>query len=316
MRMDYRDALGEAMETVGWENEGLTVITADVQHSTGAHRFAEAFPERFYTVGIAEANAVGIAAGVSTFGRPVIVTLYSIFAAGKAFEQIRNMICYPYLNVKIVVTHGGITTGKDGATHQAVEDISAMRGIPGMRVVVAADPGEVLAALREVVKTPGPVFLRTCRCEGEIIHTDPEKVDFKIGKAEVLRDGKDVTIMAVGMLVWEALKAAELLAQESISARVVNIRTVKPIDEEVVIKAAKETGAIVAAEDHNCFGGLGGAIAECLVKNMPVPMEHVALMDTFGESGGPDELMEKYGLTYKDIYGKAKIAISRKEKMR
>ena len=312
MKKDYRKALGEAMVTVGREVKDLTVVTADVSHSTGAGIFEKKFPERFFTVGIAEANAVGIAAGISSFNRPVIFTAYSMFAAGKAFEQIRNMVCYPKLNVKIVVTHGGITTGKDGVTHQCVEDISAMRGIPGMRVVIPADPGEVLAGLRMVVNTPGPIFYRTCRCEGEVIHTNENFVDFQLGKAEILRDGEDVTLIGAGIMVWECLKAAKELEKKNIHARVINIRTVKPLDAETIALAAIDTGAIVVAEDHNGFGGLGGAVAECLVKNKPVPMEHVALKDTFAESGAPEELMVKYGLSSKEIVKKAKAAICRK----
>lgn len=315
MRWNYRDALGEAFGKIGEEFKDLVVVTADVSKSTRSIIFKEKFPERFFSVGIAEANAIGVAAGISTFGGPVIFTAYSVFATEKPFEQIRNMLCYPKLNVKIVATHGGINVGEDGVTHQAVEDIGIMRAIPGMKVVVVADPGEVEAALREVVRIPGPVFLRLGRAETEVIHEDMENVIFNIGKAEILREGYDVTLMSIGMMVWESIKAAELLAKEGISARVVNMRSVKPIDVEIIVNAAVETGAIVTAEDHNCFGGLGSAVAEVLVKTVPVPMEQVALCDTFAESGACDLLLVKYGLTADEIFLKAKTAIKRKNEM-
>lgn len=312
MRWNYRDALGEAFVKMGEEFDDLAIVTADVSKSTRSILFKERFPERFYSVGIAEQNAVGIAAGISTFNVPVIFTAYAVFATEKPFEQIRNMLAYPQLNVKVVATHGGINVGEDGVTHQAIEDIAIMRAIPGMKVVVVADPGEVMAALRAVVKTPGPVYLRLARPETEMIHEDQYKVEFEIGKAEVLQDGTDVSLLSVGMMVWESIKAAKMLAEEGISARVINIRTVKPIDVDTIVKAALETGAIVTAEDHNCFGGLGGAVAEVLVKTVPIPMEMVALENTFAESGNCNALLEKYNLTAQDIYKKAKAVIVRK----
>ncbi|PKM52127.1 MAG: transketolase [Firmicutes bacterium HGW-Firmicutes-7] len=313
MRWNYRDALGEAFAVIGEEFKDLAVVTADVSKSTRSIKFKERYPERFFSVGIAEANAVGISAGISTFGGPVIFTAYSVFATEKPFEQIRNMLCYPKLNVKIVATHGGINVGEDGVTHQAIEDVAIMRAIPNMKVVVVADPGEVLAALRAVVKMPGPVFLRLARAETEVLHEDANLVNFEIGKAEVMREGTDVTLIGMGMMVWESIKAAKLLEKEGISARVINIRTVKPIDVEEIVKAANETGCIVTAEDHNCYGGLGSAVAEVLAKHAPVPMEQVALMDTFAESGECDLLLEKYGLTDKKIVERALLAIQRKK---
>ncbi len=313
MEGNFRDALGEAFVRMGEEYPELAVVTADVSKSTRSIKFKEKFPERFYSVGIAEADAVGISAGLATWGSPVIFTAYSVFATEKPFEQIRNMLCYPNLNVKVVATHGGISVGQDGVTHQAIEDIAIMRAIPNMKVLVAADPGEVCAALREAVRTPGPVFLRLGRGEAEVLHEDKDAVDFRLGKAEVLRDGKDVTLAAVGLMVWESLQAAKKLEAEGIDARVVNLRSVKPLDTECVVAAARETGALVVAEDHNCFGGAGGAVAECLVKNAPVPMEHVAVKDTFAESGECSSLMKKYGLTAEDIYRAAKQAIARKD---
>ena len=312
MKGNFRDALGDAFVRMGEEFEDLVIVTADVSKSTRSIMFKEKYPERFFSVGIAEADAVGISAGISTWGGPVIFTAYSVFATEKPFEQIRNMLCYPNLNVKVVATHGGISVGQDGVTHQAVEDIAIMRAIPGMRVIVAADPGEVCAALREVLRTKGPVFLRLGRGEAEVIHEDSESVDFPLGKAEVLREGGDVTLIGVGLMVWEALQAAEMLKEDGINARVINLRSVKPIDEETIIAAARETGAIVVAEDHNCFGGAGSAVAECLVKHAPVPMEQVALCDTFAESGEACLLMRKYGLTKEEICLRAKQAIARK----
>lgn len=314
MRWNYRDAVGAAYTKIGEEFPDLYIVTADVGKSTKSIKFKEKFPERFFSVGIAEQNAVGIAAGISTHNVPVIFTAYAVFATEKPFEQIRNMLCYPKLNVKVVATHGGINTGEDGVTHQAVEDIAIMRAIPGMKVVVAADPGEVHAALRAVIRTPGPVYLRLGRAETQVLHEDSDNVEFEIGKAEILREGSDISLLAVGMMVWESLKAAEILEQEGISARVINVRTVKPIDLDAIRQAAEQTRAIVTAEDHNCFGGLGGAVAEALVKTVPVPMEQVALQDTFAESGPCDMLLKKYGLVSSEIVKKAKRCMDRKIK--
>jgi len=313
MQGNYRENLGEAFVKMGEEFKDLVVVTADVSKSTKSIKFKEKYPERFFSVGIAEANAVGIAAGLATFGIPVIFTAYAVFAAEKPFEQIRNMIAYPNMNVKIVATHGGVNVGQDGATHQAIEDIAIMRAIPNMTVVSVADPGEVTSALRAILSIKGPAYLRLARNNSEIIHENEDQIDFRIGKAEVLRNGSDVTIMAIGMMVYEAIIAADKLAKENIHTRVVNIRTIKPIDRDTIDEAAKETGAIVVAEDHNCFGGLTGAIAEVLVSNTPVPMESVSLNDTFGRSGEAFQILKKYKLTADEIYKKAKIAISRKQ---
>jgi len=313
---NYRDALGTAFVKMGEEFPDLVLVTADVATSTRAAKFQEKYPDRFFSVGVAEQNAVGISAGISTFDIPVVYTAYAIFATGKSFEQIRHMIAYPSLNVKIVATHGGINVGKDGVTHQATEDIAIMRAIPGMKVVAVADPGEVTAALRAVIGTPGPVYLRLPRESSEMIHEDIDNVQFEVSKAEILKEGDDVSLLAIGMMVWESLKAAEMLDKEGIRARVVNVRTVKPIDEDTIIKAASETGAIVTAEDHNRHGGLGGAVAEVLVRLNPVPMEQVALEDVFAESGTCQSLFEKYKLTAQEIYRKTKIAIKRKRKAR
>ncbi len=309
---NFRDELGKAFLAAGEAFPSLVVVTADVSKSTRSIKFKEKFPERFLSVGIAEANAVSIAAGISSFGHPVIFTAYGVFATEKPFEQIRNTVCYPQNNVKIVATHGGISVGQDGVTHQAIEDIAVMRAIPNMKVLVAADPGEVKGALFEAIQTPGPVYLRLGRSIGGVIHQDPDHVDFKIGKAEKLRSGKDVTIIAAGIMVEQSISAASLLEKDGIDAEVINIRSVKPIDTETIIGSAKKTGAVVTAEDHNCFGGVFGAVAEILALHYPVPVGYVALENKFAESGDGQLLLEKYGLTAANIYKKAKETVSRK----
>lgn len=311
MRGNYRDALGEAFLSVGHAFPDLMVVTADVSKSTRSIRFKNEFPDRFLSVGIAEADAVGISAGIATFGLPVIFTAYAMFATEKPFEQIRNMIAYPNLNVKIVATHGGINVGEDGVTHQAVEDIAIMRAMPRMRVVTVADPGELSAALHAVVASEGPCYLRVPRAPYEVIH-ESGSPDFRIGKSERLREGRDATIIATGMMVWDALQAAERLDSEGIQIRVENVRTIKPLDMDMVRSAAIETGAVVTAEDHNKFGGLGGAVAEALVRSTPVVMEQVALNDTFAESGDAYEVLHKYGLDSQAIYERTLAAIRRK----
>lgn len=310
---NFRDELGKAFVAAGEEFPDLVVVTADVSKSTRSIKFKERFPERFFSVGIAEANAVSIAAGISSFNRPVIFTAYSVFATEKPFEQIRNTLCYPEMNVTVVATHGGVSIGEDGATHQAVEDIAIMRAIPNMRVIVAADPGEVKAALFEAIRTPGPVFVRLGRGVGAALHENPDAVSLKLGEAEMMREGSDVTLVGAGIMVERALKAADVLAAEGISAEVVNVRTVKPIDRDCLAASAKKTGAVVTAEDHNCFGGLFGAVAESLALTCPVPMERVALEDTFGSSGKGELLLQKYGLTVENIVAKAKAAMGRKQ---
>lgn len=312
MQGNFRDELGKAFIAAGEAFPGLVVVTADVSKSTRSIEFKKRWPDRFFSVGIAEADAVSIAAGISTFGHPVIWTAYGVFATEKPYEQIRNTICYPNNNVKIIATHGGISVGEDGATHQAIEDIAIMRALPNMRVLVAADPGEVKAAVFEAIRTPGPVYVRLGRGVGGYVHTEPDSVTYPLGKAERLREGTDVTLIGAGILVEQCLLAADMLAEKGISAGVLNIRTVKPMDMETVVRAAQKTGAVVTAEDHNCFGGVFGAVAEVLALHCPVPMERVALEDTFGESGKGQLLLQKYGLTAKNICQKALAAIARK----
>lgn len=312
MQGNFRDELGKAFIAAGEQFPNLVVVTADVSKSTRSIEFKKRWPGRFFSVGIAEADAVSIAAGISSFNHPVIWTAYGVFATEKPFEQIRNTICYPNMNVKIIATHGGISVGEDGATHQAIEDIAIMRSLPNMKVIVAADPGEVKAAVFEAIRTPGPVYVRLGRSVGGYVHEDPDAVSVKLGQAETLRDGSDVTLVGVGIMVEQSLIAAEKLREQGVSARVINLRSVKPIDADTLVKAANETGAIVTAEDHNCFGGLFGAVAETLALTKPVPVERVALEDTFGESGKGSLLIQKYGLTADRIVEKALRVIARK----
>lgn len=309
---NFRDELGNTFLAAGDAFPELYVVTADVSKSTRSILFKERWPNRFCSVGIAEANAVGIAAGIASFGSPVLFSAYGVFATEKPFEQIRNCLCYPNLNVKIVATHGGISVGEDGATHQAIEDIAIMRALPNMKVLVAADPGEVQSAVFAALRTPGPVYVRLGRGVGAPVHTNPEKVVFEVGKGEVLRDGIDVTLVAVGIMVEQALQAAKLLKSHGVDAAVINLRSVKPIDRALLQTYAEKTGAFVTAEDHNCFGGVFGAVAEITAKHKPIPIEQVALNDTFGESGKGAQLLSKYGLTADEIVAKAKIAICRK----
>ena len=309
---NFRDELGKTFVAAGEAFPSLVVVTADVSKSTRSIQFKQRWPERFLSVGIAEANAVSIAAGISTFNRPVIFTAYGVFATEKPFEQIRNTLCYPEMNVKVVATHGGISVGEDGATHPAIEDIAIMRAIPKMKVLVAADPGEVKAAVFEAIRTPGPVYVRLGRGVGNPIHQDPDDVPYEMGKAEVLRPGNDVTLIGAGVMVERSLIAAGMLEEKGISARVINIRSVKPIDVDTITAAARETGAIVTAEDHNCFGGVFGAVSEAVALTAPVPMERVAIENVFGESGNGEKLLEKYGLTAQAICDKAIRAIARK----
>lgn len=311
--MNFRDALGNAFVAAGEAFPRLCVVTADVSKSTRSVQFQAKWPDRFYTVGIAEANAVGIAAGIASFGRPVIFTAYSVFAAQKPFEQIRNSICYPNLDVKIVATHGGISTGEDGATHQAIEDIAIMRAIPNMKVLVAADPGEVQSALFAAIDQTGPVFLRLGRSVGAVLHESANNVDYVVGQAEVLHTGADLTIAAVGVMVEQALHAAVTLEEQGVAATVLNLRSVKPLDTDTLLRCAAATGAVVTAEDHNRHGGVYSAVCEALAGQCPVPVEYVAVEDTFGESGDGTSLMIKYGLTANAIVDKSLKALSRKQ---
>ena len=306
-----REAYGKALVKLSNLNKNVVVLDADLSKSTKTAEFKAVAPERFINMGIAEANMMGVAAGLSTCGKIPFVSTFAIFAAGRAFEQIRNSICYPKLNVKVCATHAGLTVGEDGATHQSVEDISLMRSIPNMTVINPCDAVETEAAILAIADYEGPCYVRLGRLAVNVIN-DEKNYKFEIGKGITLAEGNDVTIVATGMMVDLALQAKEELAKDGINAKVINIHTIKPIDSELLIKAAKETGAIVIAEEHSIIGGLGSAVAEVVTEECPVPVLKVGIKDTFGESGKPNELLELYGLTTQAIVEKAKKAVALK----
>ncbi len=305
-----RDAYGEALVELGKENKDIVVLDADTSSSTRTKLFAKTFPERFFNVGIAEQNLIGIAAGLARCGKIPFASSFSVFVPGKCVDQIRNAVAYPRLNVKIVATHSGLATGADGAMHQAMEDITITRAIPNMMVVVPADAVETKKAIRAIVRYMGPVYVRLCRQSTPIVYE--EDCSYTLGKGVTLTDGDDAGVIACGVMVTEALLAAERLRDKGIFVKVIDMHTVKPIDGELIVKTAKETGAIVTAEDHNVIGGLGGAISEILSENYPVLMGRVGVNDVFGESGETDELMVRYGLTADNIAQKVKDLMIRK----
>lgn len=307
-----REAYGKALVKLSNINSDVVVLDADLSKSTKTAEFKAVAPERFINMGIAESNMMGVAAGLSTCGKIPYVSSFAMFAAGRAFEQIRNSLCYPKLNVKVCATHAGLTVGEDGATHQSVEDISLMRSIPNMTVINPCDAVETEAAILAVADYNGPCYVRLGRLAVDVVN-DAATYKFEIGKGITLKEGKDVTIIATGMMVQLALEAKEELAKEGIDARIINIHTIKPIDKELIIKAAKETGAIVTAEEHSIIGGLGSAVSEVVTEEYPVPVIKVGIKDTFGESGKPADLLEKYGLTVKAIVEHTKRAISLKK---
>ncbi|MFR4998364.1 MAG: transketolase family protein [Clostridium paraputrificum] len=307
-----REAYGKALAALANTNENVVVLDADLSKSTKTADFKAVAPEKFFNMGIAEGNMMGVAAGLSTCGKVPFVSTFAMFAAGRAFEQIRNSICYPKLNVKVCATHAGLTVGEDGASHQAIEDISLMRSVPNMVVINPADDIETEAAIKAVAEMEGPCYVRLGRMAVSRVN-DETNYNFVIGKGITLAEGNDVAIIATGIMVEAALEAKEELAKEGINARVINIHTIKPIDEELIIKAAKETGVIVTAEEHSIIGGLGSAVAEVVSENCPVPVLRVGVKDTFGESGKPNELLEKYGLTSNDIVNKVKKALELKK---
>jgi len=306
-----RQAYGDALVEFGGDDR-IVVLDADLSASTRTNSFKKKYPERFFNMGIAEANMMSVAAGLATCGKIVFASSFAIFAAERACEQIRNSICYPRLNVKIGATHAGISVGEDGASHQAVEDMGIIRSIPNITVISPADAIETRAAVKAAIEYEGPVYLRLGRLAVPVLY-DEKTYKFEWGKGVTLSEGTDVTLIATGLMVHEALAAKDLLEGEGISARVINIHTVKPIDRDIIIKAAKETGAIVTAEEHNVHGGLASAVAEVTVEYYPVPVKFVAIMDRFGKSGKPAPLMKEYGLTAEDIANKAKEAIKMKK---
>ena len=307
-----REAYGKALVKLSTLNENVVVLDADLSKSTKTADFKAVSPERFINMGIAEANMMGVAAGLSTCGKIPFASTFAMFAAGRAFEQIRNSICYPKLNVKVCATHAGLTVGEDGATHQSVEDISLMRSIPNMVVINPADAVETEAAILAVSEYNGPCYVRLGRLPVSVINNS-ENYRFEIGKGVTLAQGDDITIVATGMMVELALEAKDELAKDGINARVINIHTIKPIDKDLLIKAAKETGVIVTAEEHSVIGGLGSAVAEVVTEECPVPVLKVGIKDTFGESGKPNELVKVYGLTVEAIVEHSKRAISLKK---
>lgn len=305
-----RQAYGEALLALGAENRDVVVLDADLAKSTKTINFKKAFPERFFDMGIAEANMIGTAAGLAAAGKLPFCSTFAVFATGRAYDQIRQSVAYPGLNVKIAASHAGITVGQDGGSHQSIEDIALMRVLPGMTVFVPADAVEVHGAVAAAARIDGPVYIRLGRSPVPVLHG--EEFEFVPGRAVELRPGKDVTLVACGIMVAEALEAAEILAGEGIDAGVLNLHTIKPLDVEAVTAAARRTGAIVTVEEHSIIGGLGSAVAEVLAENHPVPMVRVGIRDVFGESGKPDELMEKFGLTPAHIAAAAREAIGRK----
>lgn len=298
-KMATRQAYGKVLVELGAENPNLVVMDADLSKSTMTADFGKAYPDRFFNMGIAEQNLYGAACGLALSGKTVCASTFAMFAAGRAFEIIRNSIGYTHANVKVCATHAGITVGEDGASHQTFEDIALMRTIPGMTVVNPSDGVSAMKLLRQVVAFDGPAYVRLGRAAVPVCYDEADEI--VLGKGNQLRDGKDVTIIATGIMVNEALMAADQLAAEGIDARVIDMHTIKPLDEDIIVKAASETGAIVTAEEHSVIGGLGSAVAEVVVKKCPVKMAMVGQQDTFGESGKPDELKKKYGMTADDI---------------
>jgi transketolase len=306
-----RQGWADALIELGEKDPRIVVLDADLAKSTLTCQFKDKFPKRFFDMGIAEQNMIKVAGGMSLTGLIPFVTTYGVFVSGRAWEQIRTSVCYGNLNVKFGGAHGGISVGPDGATHQALEEITIMRVLPGMTVLVPTDYYETKKAVLASVEINGPVYIRFGREKVPVV-TTPD-TPFKIGKAITMKEGKDVTIIACGVMVAEALDAAEELAKKDISAEIINLHTVKPIDKETIIKSAAKTGCVVTAEEHQLFGGMGSAVVEVLAQNLPVPVEMVGINDTFGESGQPRELMEKYGITAKNIYEKALKVVARKK---
>ena len=294
-----RQSYGEALLSLGEENEKVVVLDADLAGATKTELFAKKFPDRFFDMGIAEANMIATAAGLATCGKIPYASTFAVFAAGRAYDQIRNSVCYPNLNVKICATHAGITVGEDGATHQMIEDISLMRTLPNMTVISTSDDVETKWAVKEIAKMQGPVYLRLARLATPILYE--ENQSFSIGKAIQIGEGTDATVFATGVVVAEALKAKELLEKKDIHIRVIDMHTIKPIDREMIVKCAKETKKLISIEDHSVIGGLGSAIAEVLTEEYPCKLIRMGIKDTFGKSGSAVDLLKYFGLTSEDI---------------
>ena len=300
-----RESYGNALKELGAENPNVLVLDADLAGATKTGVFKKAYPDRFFDCGIAEGNMVGIAAGLATTGKIPFCSTFAMFAAGRAFEQIRNSVGYPHLNVKVAATHAGISVGEDGATHQCNEDIALMRTIPGMVVINPADDVEARAAVKAAAEYEGPVYLRFGRLAVPVFN-DEATYKFELGKGILLREGTDLTIVATGLCVNSALEAAEKLAAEGVSAEVINIHTIKPLDEEIILKSAKKTGKVVTAEEHSVIGGLGSAVCDVLSEKLPTPVKKIGVYDVFGESGPAVKLLEKYKLDGEGVYEQIK----------
>ena len=305
-----REAYGQALAELGDLRDDIVVLDADLSKSTKTNEFAKRFPKRFFNMGIAEQNLIGAACGLSTTGKIPFVSTFAVFATGRGFEIIRNSVCYSNLNVKICATHAGITVGEDGGSHQSIEDISIMRSIPNMTVLVPADGVETKKMIYEITKYEGPVYVRLGRSSVPSIFNDD--YDFEIGKGVILREGTDATIISCGIMVNETIMASKLLESEGINVRVINMSTIKPIDKELIIESARKTGAIVTAEEHSIIGGLGSAVSEVVTEECPVIVKKIGVNDVFGQSGTASELISEYGLTVDNIIKKVKKAIKNK----
>lgn len=304
-RIATRESYGQALLELGKTNPDIVVLDADLSLATRTCLFREEFPDRFFDLGIAEANMVGVGAGLAATGKIPFVSSFAMFTAGRAFEQIRNSVAYPDLNVKIAASHGGISVGEDGGTHQCIEDFALMRVIPGMTVLCPSDDVEARAAVRAAAEHEGPVYIRFGRYPVPVIH-DPEDFEFRIGKGEVLREGDDLTIFVTGLPVHSALEAAEMLKEDGVSAEVINLSTIKPMDQELVLKSVLKTGKAITIEEHNVLGGLGSAVTEILSEELPVPVKRIGVKDRFGRSGSPDDLIRLFGLDTQGVYEQIK----------
>ena len=303
MNLATREAYGNTLAELK-DNENVVVLEADLGHATKSLKFKEVCPQRFFNMGIAEADMIGTAAGLAACGKVPFASTFSVFATGRAFDQVRNSVCYQNLNVKIVGTHAGITVGEDGGTHQAIEDIALMRSLPNMSIVVPSDDVEARAAVLAAAAYKGPMYLRMARVASPTYHND--SYVFTLGKGEIIREGSDLTIIACGLTVMKAMEAAEQLAKEGVSVRVINMHTIKPLDHKLVIESAEKTGKIITVEEANILGGLGSAVCETVSEYCPVPVKRIGVRDIFGKSGNPDKLLQEYGLTAEHIIEEAR----------
>ena len=303
MNLATREAYGNTLAELK-DNENVVVLEADLGHATKSLKFKEVCPQRFFNMGIAEADMIGTAAGLAACGKVPFASTFSVFATGRAFDQVRNSVCYPNLNVKIVGTHAGITVGEDGGTHQAIEDIALMRSLPNRSIVVPSDDVEARAAVLAAAAYKGPMYLRMARVASPTYHND--SYVFTLGKGEIIREGSDLTIIACGLMVMKAMEAAEQLAKEGVSVRVINMHTIKPLDHKLVIESAEKTGKIITVEEANILGGLGSAVCETVSEYCPVPVKRIGVRDIFGKSGNPDKLLQEYGLTAEHIIEEAR----------